>query len=74
MSLNVVQALRGKPSYEAARLIGSAPQFIKDNNFVNLLNQYDLNNKKNDKNLINQFNMFASIPGLKEQVSAWLNS
>jgi hypothetical protein len=74
MSINVVQALRGKPSYEAARLIGNAPQFIKDNNFVNLLNQFDLNNKKNDKLLINQFNMFASIPGLKEQVTAWLSS
>ena len=72
--MNVVQTLRAKPSYEAARLIGSAPQFIKDNNFINLLNQFDLNNKKNDRNLVNQFNMFANIPGLSEQVRVWLAS
>jgi hypothetical protein len=72
--MNVVQTLRQKPGYEAARLIGSAPQFIKDNNFINLLNQFDVNNKKNDNNLINQFNMFAGVPGLREQVKNWLAS
>ena len=46
MSLNVVQALRSKPGHEAARLIGIAPQHITDSNFINMLNQYDYNNKK----------------------------
>ena len=72
--MNVVQTLRAKPSYEAARLIGSAPQYIKDYNFVNLLNQFDLNNKKNDNNLIKQLNMFSGVPELREQISAWLAS
>ncbi len=74
MSLNIVQTLRSVPAYEAARLIGSAPQFISDTNLINLLNMYDLNNKKNDAMLIRQLNMFASIPGLKEQVQTWLKS
>lgn len=74
MSLNIVQTLRSKPSHEAARLIGSAPQFITDYNLINLLNMYDLNNKKNDGNLARQINMFAGVPGLKEQVAKWLAS
>lgn len=74
MSLNIVQTLRGKPAYEAARLIGIAPQHISDMNLVNLLNQYDLNSKKNDAMLIQQLNLFSSIPGMKEQVQKWLRS
>ena len=79
MSLNVVQELRKCPAHEAARLIGIASQYITDSNFINLLNQYDLNKKKDQKRdpdvvLIAQFNMFAGVPGLKEQVGSWLNA
>lgn len=74
MSLNIVQALRKMPTHEQARLIGSAPQFIQDYNLINLLNLYNLNNKKNDATLIQQLNMFANIPGMKEQVARWLSS
>ena len=74
MSLNVVQALRAKPGHEAARLIGIAPQHITDSNFINMLNQYDYNNKKNDARLIQQFNLFAGVPGLADQVKKWLAS
>ena len=74
MPLAVVSTLRRKSASEAARLIGSAPAFIKDTNFINLLNQYDLNNKKNDALLSRQFDAFAGIPGLPAQVSAWLSS
>ena len=74
MSLNIVQTLRSKPAYEAARLIGCAPQHISDTNLVNMLNQFDLNNKKNDARLIQQLNIFSTVPGLKEQVHKWLSS
>ena len=74
MSLNIIQTLRNKPGYEAARLIGIASQHITDSNFINMLNQFDLNNKKKDANLINQLNMFAGVPGLKPQVDKWLAS
>jgi hypothetical protein len=74
MSFSVIQTLRAKPAYEAARLIGSASTYITDSNFVNLLNQYDLNSKKNDARLSQQFNMFTGVPGLKEQVTKWLSS
>ena len=74
MYLTIIQSLRNKPGFEAARLIGCASQYITDANLINILNQFDLNNKKNDANIIKQINMFASIPGIKEQVAAWLSS
>lgn len=74
MSLNVVQTLRALPVHEAMRLIGNAPHFIADCGFINMLNQYDPNDKKNDARLISQLNLFATIPLLKVQVQNWLNS
>jgi hypothetical protein len=81
MSLNIVQELRKMSSSEAARLIGNAPQYIKNDNLINLLNQFNYNfnskNKndvQNDNRLIQQINIFSSVPGLKQQVSEWLSS
>ncbi len=81
MSLNIVSTLRSKPAHEAARLIGLALQYITDNNFVNLLNQFDLNPnsnnriaQQNDRRLEQQFSMFAGTPQLRNQVEKWLSS
>lgn len=81
MSLNIIQELRKMPSSEAARLIGNAPQYIKNDNLINLLNQFNYNfnskNKndvQNDNRLIQQINIFSSVPELKQQVSEWLSS
>ena len=80
MSLNIVSTLRSKPAHEAARLIGIAPQYITDNNFVNLLNQYELNRnsnnriaEQNDMRLEQQFSMFAATPQLRNQIDKWLS-
>lgn len=80
MSLNIVSTLRSKPAYEAARLIGIAPNYINDANFVNLLNQYELNPsnnrmaKQNDSRLEQQFSMFAGIPGIRNLIDKWFSS
>jgi hypothetical protein len=74
MSLEVVQKLRKLPAFEATSLIGRARQYIKNDDFVNLLNSYDLNNKSNDRMLILQFNSFANVPGMKAQVNEWFSS
>jgi len=74
MPLNIVQTLRSKPAYEAARLIGAMPQFITDTNLINIMNQYDLNSKAKDKTLILQIGMFDGVPGLQAQVTKWLSS
>lgn len=80
MSLNIVSTLRSKPAHEAARLIGIAPNYITNNNFVNLLNQYELNPnsnnriaQQNDRRLEQQFSMFAGIPSLKNEIDKWLS-
>ncbi len=74
MSLEVIQRLRKLPASEAASLIGRSRQYIKNDDFVNLLNSFDLNNKSNDRMLILQFNSFANVPGLKAQVNEWFSS
>jgi len=71
---NIVQALRNKPVAEASRLLGFASTYISDRNLVNILNQYDLNHKRNDVQLTRQLHAFANVPGLKEQVARWLSS
>lgn len=80
MSLNIVSTLRSKPAHEAARLIGLAPQYITDDNFVNLLNQYELNRHsdnriaaQNDRRLEQQFSMFEATPQLRNEVDKWLS-
>jgi hypothetical protein len=76
--MDVASSLRGKGSGNAARLIGSAPNYITDTNFINLLNMYELNASKDtprkDAMLNSQFGAFSGIPGMKEQVRKWLSS
>jgi hypothetical protein len=74
MPLNIVQTLRSKSGAEAGRLIGTMGSFIKDTNLINIMNQFNLNDKKRDPTLILQIEAFASIAGLKEQVDSWLKS
>lgn len=74
MSFNVVQILRSLPVHEAMCLIGNAPHFISDYGFINMLNQYDPNDKKKDASLASQLNLFAGVPLLRAQVQNWLNS
>lgn len=80
MSLNIVSTLRSKPAHEAARLIGIASQYITDTNFINLLNQYELNRNSNNRiaqhndiRLEQQFNMFYEIPQIRNQIDKWLS-
>lgn len=80
MSLNIVSTLRSKPAHEAARLIGIAPNYINDTNFINLLNQYELNPnsnnriaQQNDRRLEQQFSMFVGIPSIRNLIDKWLS-
>ena len=73
MSLNVVSTLRSKSAADAMRLINLAPQYVTDSSFVNLLNQYDLNSQRNDRNLERQLNLYAGNPQVKNQIDKWLS-
>jgi len=72
--MNVVPTLRSKSPGDAMRLIGTAPQYINDTNFINILNQFDFNNKRNDIQIAQQLNAFVSVPGIRERVQEWLSS
>jgi len=74
MVSNIVPTLRSKPVGEQVRLLGSIRMYIKDTNLINLLQNYDYNDTKNDRILKSQLSSFSGVPGLKEQVDSWLNS
>jgi hypothetical protein len=66
--------LATKPSSECARLLGNARQYITNDNLLNLLQNFDVNNHKKNMKYKNQLLMFSNVPGLKQQLDAWMNS
>jgi hypothetical protein len=82
MNAQVVNKFVASPSYVRAQLIGSSRNFIKDDNFNNLLQNIDINNvdiKNGNKPtsihfIGRQLAAFNGIPGLADQVASWLSS
>jgi hypothetical protein len=70
----IISTLRKLSVGEQVRLLGSVKNYVKNDNLANLLQNYDINNTTNDKILISQLQAFAGVPGLREQVNAWLSS
>jgi hypothetical protein len=66
----VRQAMVGSSGAARAQLIGAASRYITDNNFVNLLQNIDINNPK--KFNYGLFRAFDAVPGLAAQVRSWL--
>jgi len=57
-----------------AHFIGKARDYIKNDNLVNLLQNFDVNNMNANVRLGIQFLSFEGIPGLNQQVTSWMNS
>ena len=75
MTLIIVAVLRSKIPGKAARLIGISRNFITDVNLNDLLqNQYNLLDATNDEMLEAEIQTYDTIPGIHEQVDAWLAS
>ena len=72
--MNAIPVLRSKLPGEQARLLGNVRNYVTNDGFVNLLQTYDINNKQKDASLHRQFQAFAGVPGLAEQVRRWLAS
>jgi hypothetical protein len=66
--------LYGKPPVECARLLGNARQYIHNDQLLNLMQNFDINNHKKNMKFKNQLLMFSNVPGLKEEVTSWMNS
>ena len=72
--LSVLQTLRSKPIGEQVRLLGTLQNFVTNDNFVNFMANYDLNDKRGDARMQIQIQAFEGVPGLKQQVLDWLRS
>lgn len=72
--LSVLQTLRMKPVGEQARLLGNIRNFVKNDDFVNFMANYNLNDKRGDARMQIQIQSFEFVPGLKQQVLDWLRS
>jgi hypothetical protein len=66
--------LATKPAPECGRLLGNARQYITNDNLLNLLQNFDINNHKKNMKFKNQLLSFSNIPGIKEQVDQWMKS
>ncbi len=55
-----------------ARLQGSVRQYVSDCNFINLVQNIDINNPKKFNYTL--FAAFNDVPGLRQQVTSWLSS
>lgn len=74
MPERIATFLATKPPAECARLLGNARHYIHNDQLINLLQNFDVNNHKKNMKFKNQLLMFSEVPGLKEEVDEWMNS
>lgn len=74
MVFNIIEILHTKSKSELMHLISCAPKFITNPDLINLIHQYDINNRTKDELLSQQMNMFLYLPGIKDQIEKWLSS
>ncbi|NDC19732.1 MAG: hypothetical protein EBZ87_05635 [Microbacteriaceae bacterium] len=72
--MDILRTLRSKPAHEQARLVGNIRNFVQNDAFVNLMANYDLNDKQRDIQLGSQLAMCLYAPGVLDQVKGWLRS
>jgi len=64
--------LRASPA-QRAQWIGSAPQYIQNDGFINLLNMIDINDKKGDT-IRHVARLSAAFTNLLQDAKKWLTS
>lgn len=74
MPERIATFLATKPPSECARLLGNARQYIHNDQLINLLQNFDVNNHKKNMKFKNQLLSFSNIPGIKQQVDQWMKS
>lgn len=72
--MDILRTLRSKPVHEQARLVGTIRNFVQNDALVNLMANYDLNDKRRDSTLGSQLAMCLYAPGVLDQVTQWLSS
>ena len=74
MPHRIVGFLARETPASRAHFIGKARQYIQNDNLVNLLQNFDINNMTANIRLSSQFIAFEGVPGLSQQVTTWMNS
>ena len=58
MAFNIIEILQTKSKSELIHLIGSSPKFITNPDLINLIHQYDINNRTKDELISKQMTWF----------------
>lgn len=72
----IARGLLSRSPAERSVLIGRARNFVDNDQFINMLNLVDINDRKGDatRRLCRQLAVFSAIPGLEAKIRAWLQS
>lgn len=72
----VAHGLLSRSPADRAALIGRARNYIDNDQFINMLNLVDINDRKGDatRKLCRQLAVFSAVPGLETKIRAWLHS
>jgi len=66
--------LATKTPQECALLLENAPAYISNPELLALMRNFHTHNHKKNMKFKNQLLMLTAVPGLKEQVDAWMRS
>ena len=72
--MNLFETLNRLDSSGRAQLIARAPRYINNDNFLNLLNLIDVNNKATFARTCSMLRAFEEIPDMRSRIAAWLRS
>lgn len=72
--MNLYETLMRLDSVGRAMLIARAGNYISNSDFLNLLNNIDVNRKQTIAPVCNQLRAFESIPDMRAKIAAWLRS
>ena len=65
--------LATKTPDECALLLENAPMYIHNPDLLDLMRNFHTHNHKKNMKFKNQLLMFTTVPGLTEDVDAWMN-
>ena len=72
--MNLYETLMRLDSSGRARLLARAPTYVSNFDFINLLNNIDVNRKETIGPVCAQLRAFEEIPSMRGMIAAWLRS
>ena len=72
--MNLFETLMRLDSSGRAQLLNRAPTYISNSDFLNLLNQIDVNRKDTFARTCAQLRAFEAVPDMRPKIAAWLRT